>query len=44
MTDFNSPAHRDAISIKDSGTQIADHNFSINVVPNSTAAIAFDVN
>ncbi|HEY5391973.1 MAG TPA: hypothetical protein VIJ57_07655, partial [Hanamia sp.] len=43
MTDFNSPAHKDAISNKDSEAQISGRNFSINVVPNSATAIVFDV-
>jgi len=43
MTDFNSPAHKDAISNKDSEAQISGSNFSVNVAPNSATAIVFDV-
>ena len=43
MTDFNSLAHKDAISDTDSEAQISGNNFSINVVPNSATAIVFDV-
>lgn len=43
MTDFNSPAHRNAISSKDSLAEIAGNNFTINASPNSVTAIVFDV-
>jgi alpha-N-arabinofuranosidase len=43
LTDFNSPSHKDAITLKESESQIKGNDFTRSVLPNTATAIVFEV-